>query len=78
MPSVRPWIGIALLAVSWLLGLDYYETASPRAQAVVLIVGAWLLAAGATRKAYPKGTVPFSSNENRDSPPAPRGKPILN
>ena len=46
MLSARPWIGIALLGVSWLLGLDYYETASPWAQAVVLILGAWMLAAG--------------------------------
>ena len=61
---MRPWIGIALLGVSWLLGLDYYETASPWAQAVVLILGAWMLAAGeranpfrATREAYPELTV---------------------
>ncbi|MGO9115182.1 MAG: DUF4350 domain-containing protein [Thermoguttaceae bacterium] len=64
MLSARPWIGIALLGVSWLLGLDYYETASPWAQAVVLILGAWLLAAGeranpfrVTREAYPELTV---------------------
>jgi len=44
MLSVRPWIGIALLAASWLLGLDYYELPSPWAQAVVLVVGAWMLA----------------------------------
>ena len=61
---IRPWIGIALLGVSWLLGLDYYETASPWAQAVVLVLGAWMLAAGeranpfrATREAYPELTV---------------------
>ena len=64
MLSARPWIGIALLGISWLLGLDYYETASPWAQAVVLILGAGLLAAGeranplrATREAYPELTV---------------------
>jgi hypothetical protein len=56
-------MGIALLGVSWLLGLDYYETASPCAQATVLILAAWLLAAGessnpfrATREAYPELT----------------------
>ena len=64
MLSVGPWIGIALLGVSWLLGLDYYETASPWAQAVVLVLGVWLLAAGeranpfrATREAYPELTL---------------------
>jgi len=61
MASARPWIAIALLGVSWLLGLDYYETANPWAQAVVLIVGTWLLAAGerarprrAVREDYPE------------------------
>jgi hypothetical protein len=61
---MRPWIGIALLAISWLLGLDYYEIANPWAQAVVLILGAWLLAAGqrpnpfrATREACPELTI---------------------
>jgi hypothetical protein len=61
MLSVRPWIGIALLGVSWLLGLDYYETAGPWAQAVVLVLAAWMLAAGeranplrAAREAYPE------------------------
>ena len=61
--SVRPWIGIALLGVSWLLGLDYYETASPWAQAAVLVLAAGMLAAGeranplrATREAYPELT----------------------
>ncbi|MGA2255752.1 MAG: hypothetical protein ABSG53_13990, partial [Thermoguttaceae bacterium] len=61
---IRPWIGIALLGVSWLLGLDYYEISNPWAQAVVLILGAWMLAAGeradssrATREAYPELTV---------------------
>ena len=64
MLSVQPWIGIALLGISWLLGLDYYEMASPGAQAVVLILGAWMLAGGeranpfrATREAYPELTV---------------------
>ena len=61
---IGPWIGIALLGISWLLGLDYYETASPWAQAVVLILGAWMLIAGeraasfrVTREAYPELTV---------------------
>jgi hypothetical protein len=60
----RPWIGIALLGVSWLLGLDYYEIASPWAQAAVLLFGFWMLTAGemanplrATREAYPELTV---------------------
>ena len=64
MLSVQPWIGIALLGISWLLGLDYYETASPWAQAVVLIVGVWMLVAGqranpfrATPQAYPQWTL---------------------
>ena len=64
MLSVRPWIGIALLGISWLLGLDYYETANPWAQAAVLVLGTWMLAAGeranpfrATREAYPELTV---------------------
>ena len=64
MLSARPWIGIALLGVSWLLGLDYYETASPWAQAMVLLLGAWMLAAGekanplrATPEGYPKLTL---------------------
>ncbi len=43
---IRPWIGITLLGISWLLGLDYYETASPWAQAAVLILGAWMLSTG--------------------------------
>ena len=64
MLSARPWIGIALLGISWLLGLDYYETASPWAQAMVLILGIWMLTAGeranpfrATREAYPELTL---------------------
>jgi len=61
---IRPWIGIALLGISWLLGLDYYETASPWSQAIVLILGIWMLTAGertnpfrATREAYPELTL---------------------
>ena len=61
---IRPWIGITLLGTSWLLGLDYYETASPWAQAAVLILGAWMLSTGeranplrATRAAYPELTL---------------------
>ena len=61
---IRPWIGIALLGASWLLGLDYYEMASPWSQAALLILGAWMLSAGekvnplrATREAYPELTV---------------------
>jgi hypothetical protein len=46
MLSVRPWIGIALLAASWLFGLDYYELPSPATQLLLVVVGAWLLAAG--------------------------------
>ena len=45
MLSVRPWIGIALLAVSWLFGLDYYELPSTWAQAAMLALGTWMLAA---------------------------------
>ena len=61
MLSLRPWIGIALLAVSWLFGLDYYELPSPWAQAVMLVLGAWMLAASergnslrAARNEYPE------------------------
>ena len=61
MLSIRPWIGIALLAASWLFGLDYYELPSPLTQAVLLVVGTWMLAAGersspfhALPKAYPE------------------------
>ncbi len=61
---IRPWLGIALLGISWFLGLDYYETANPWAQAVVLILAAWLLTASeranplrATREAYPELTL---------------------
>ena len=45
MLSVRPWIGIALLAASWLFGLDYYELPSPVTQALLVVIGIWLLAA---------------------------------
>jgi hypothetical protein len=61
---IQPWIGIALLGVSWLLGLTYYEMANPWAQGIVLAIGAWMLSYGeranpfrATRKAYPELTV---------------------
>jgi len=60
MESARPWIGIALLGISWLLGLDYYEIATPWAQAAVLILGAWMLAAA-------ERTSPFRATRE-DSP----------
>jgi hypothetical protein len=45
MHSLRPWIGIALLAVSWLFGLDYYELPSTWMQLAMLVLGTWMLAA---------------------------------
>jgi len=63
MLSIRPWIGIALLAVSWLFGLDYYELPSPWVQAALLVLGAWMLTASertnpfhAVRESYPELT----------------------
>jgi hypothetical protein len=63
MLSVRPWIGIALLAVSWLFGLNYYELPSFWAQAAALVFGVWLLTASrrgdpfrAVGEAYPELT----------------------
>jgi hypothetical protein len=60
---ILPWIGIALLSVFWLLGLDYYETASPWMQTVVVALSLWMLSLGeranpfrATREAYPELT----------------------
>ncbi len=60
---IRPWIGIALLGTSWLLGLNYYEVPNPWAQVAVLVLAGWMLAAGekanpfrATRDAYPELT----------------------
>jgi hypothetical protein len=60
---MQPWIGIALLGISWLLGLTYYEPASPWAEAAVLVLGAAMLFRGeranpfrATRVAYPELT----------------------
>jgi hypothetical protein len=41
--GLRAWIGVALLAGSWLLGLSYYEPANERAWAVVLLVATLLL-----------------------------------
>ncbi|MGA2034256.1 MAG: DUF4350 domain-containing protein [Thermoguttaceae bacterium] len=38
------WIGLALLSVSWLVGLGYYHGANPRAWAVTVAVGTVLLA----------------------------------
>lgn len=46
---IRTWIGVALLAVSWLLGLDYYLPASPIAWAVVVVLGAVLLSGSMSR-----------------------------
>ncbi len=63
MLSVQPWIGIALLGISWLLGLDYYEMASPKAQAVVLILGAWMLAEGERANPVRRGWAPVYSRE---------------
>ena len=40
---MRAWIGIALLACSWLLGMDYYEPANRPAWLVVVVLGAVLL-----------------------------------
>jgi hypothetical protein len=45
MHSLRPWIGIALLAVCWLFGLNYYELPSTWAQAATLVLGAWMFVA---------------------------------
>ena len=36
---IRTWIGVALLAVVWLLGTSYYVPASPIACAVVVVAG---------------------------------------
>ena len=40
---IRIWLGMALLAGSWLLGLSYYLPASPIAWIVVVVAGAALL-----------------------------------
>ncbi len=40
---IRAWLGVALLAVSWLLGWGYYFPASPVAWLVVVVAGASLL-----------------------------------
>jgi hypothetical protein len=60
---IQPWIGIALLAISWLLGLTYFEPASPWAQAAVLALAGMMLWASqrqnafrAIRAAYPELT----------------------
>jgi hypothetical protein len=60
MHALQPWIGIALLGVSWLLGLTYYEPANPWAQAAILVLAAVMLWPGekanpfrATREAHP-------------------------
>jgi hypothetical protein len=44
-----PWIGVALLSVSWLLGLDYYHAANWPAWGAVLIAGTVLLASARGR-----------------------------
>ena len=36
---IRIWLGIALLASSWLLGLDYYQSAHTPAWLVAVIAG---------------------------------------
>ena len=40
---IRAWIGMALLAVSWLLGLEYYGPANYPAWATVVVLGVVLL-----------------------------------
>lgn len=59
--SIRFWIATALLAGSWLLGLDYFYPSHPWAWAAAV-------AAAVALMGRPKGTVPFSLCENRDSP----------
>ena len=46
----RAWIGTAVLAASWLLGLSYYHQASPWLWAAAVAVGAALLGGVAPRK----------------------------
>ena len=41
---MRAWVGLALLAGSWLLGLGYYQPADLPAWAVVVVLGTLLLA----------------------------------
>ncbi len=47
---MRTWMGVALLAVSWLLGIGYYYPASPIAWAVTVVFGAVLLSGSMGRQ----------------------------
>ena len=62
---MRAWIGVALLAGSWLLGLSYFELANPPAWVFVATAGVLLLAASAgsedRREAFPTATQALAS-----------------
>src|SRR5574340_697077 len=47
---MRTWIGVALLAVSWLLGTGLFLPASPIAWAVLVMLGACLLSGTMSRQ----------------------------
>lgn len=49
---MRAWIGMALLAVSWLLGMTYYFPANRLAWVAVVLAGAVLL--GGSMKRGPR------------------------
>ena len=56
---MRAWIGVALLAVSWLLGMTYYSPANRIAWVAVVVAGVVLLSWGVTGE---KGTGPICRN----------------
>jgi len=55
---IRAWLGIALLALSWLLGLSYYHEAAPWAWAAAVTAGTLLLIGSVRRiPVWPTGAI---------------------
>jgi ubiquinol-cytochrome c reductase cytochrome b subunit len=68
---------VGIFAAGFLVLLVLHRVFSSRADQIEALNAANVSTGGACgTRAIPKGTVPFSSNENRDSPLAPRPSPL--
>jgi len=74
---ILTWVGVALLAGSWLLGLDYYLPAGPIGWIVVVAVGTALLSARIKECSSPLGEKAESNVQPQSGPhpgPLPKGE----